>query len=125
MTPEDVMSRLEAYRVAYNEVDVPKLEELLCDDIKWGHRNKFQGDGRTALIDSIKTFAEKAPGRHFERPTRFAVNGDIAFVEQTWRAVPALSDAAWGWEKGVPVSMGTCSLFVFSGGKIQEWTDHG
>ena len=125
MKPQDVLNHLEAFRVAYNQVDASALAVLVAEDIQWGHRNKFQGNGRAALIASIEEFARKAPGRYFEPPERFAVNGDLAFVEQPWRAVPAFSDPAWGWQEGVPVSMTTCSLFVLSDGMITEWSDHG
>ena len=126
LTSNDVLDKLESFRVAYNDVDLGALESLLSPDVSWGHKNRFKGEGRDALIASIQDFARRMPGRSFEKPSRFAVNGNLAFVEQTWHGTPTKSDASWGWEEGVPVTMGTCSLFVLSDdGRIQEWSDHG
>ena len=125
MSSEDLLKLLEAFRVAYNEVDIPALEALVAEDLHWEHHNRFKGHGRAAFVQSVRDFAAKTPGRHFAEPVRFAVNGQTAYIEHTWHAVPAHSDPAWGWEKGVPTSMDTCSVFVIDNGVIVEFSDYG
>jgi hypothetical protein len=120
MSTEEILKCLEEFRIAYNEIDIPTLEDILARDVHWEHRNKFKGSGRDGLIQSIIEFGEKTPGRYFDRPIRFALKGQAIFIEQKWHATPARSDPAWGWEKGAPISMDTCSIFVFEGAKITE-----
>lgn len=125
MTYDEMMQALDRFRIAYNQMDVPVLEDLLAENVRWGHRNRFSGEGRAELLRSFAEFSKKLPGRYFAEFGRSAVNGNIIFAEQTWHAIPAFSDPAWGWEAGVPVVIETCSLFVFADGKIIEWTDCG
>jgi ketosteroid isomerase-like protein len=125
MSREDLLNILEAFRVAYNEVDVEALENIVADDLHWEHHNRFKGHGRAGFLQSVRDFAAKTPGRYFAKPVRFAINDHTAYVEHTWHAVPAHSDPAWGWEKGVPTSMDTCSVFVIKDGKIVEFSDYG
>jgi len=122
---DEVMQILEAFRAAYNSVDIAALEALVAEDVRWEHHNRFKGTGRAPLMQSILDFAERMPGRYFDPPTRVAVNGQTVFVERKWRATPVRSDAAWGWEAGVPTSMDTCSVYVIDAGKIVEWGDYG
>ena len=65
MSSEDLLKLLEAFRVAYNEVDIPALEALVAEDLHWEHHNKFKGHGRAAFVQSVRDFAAKTPGRHF------------------------------------------------------------
>jgi hypothetical protein len=125
MSTDKFLNLVEKFRVAYNSVDIPKLETLLAEDLRWGHHNKFKGTGRAGLILSIEEFARKLPGRYFEKPIRTAVNGQAVFVEQTWHATPLHSDPAWGWVAGVPTSMETCSVIVFENDMIIDWGDYG
>ena len=125
MNDVELLELADAFRVAYNEMDITAIERLVAEDISWGHQNRFRGSGRADLIQSLHRFAQKMPGRYFDRPVRFAVRGDTVFREHQWHAVPVESDPAWGWEKGVPTSMTTCSILVFAGGQIVEWTDFG
>jgi hypothetical protein len=125
MDTNEVLAVLERFRAGYNEMNIPELEAVLSQDVKWGHRNRFKGEGRLALIQSMRDFSAKTPGRYFSDFGRFAIKGDTAFVEQTWHAVPAADDAAWGWKKGTPFSMQTCSVFVLDGDQIVDWSDYG
>ncbi len=125
MSTDDLLRILEAFRVAYNEVDIQALETLVADNLHWEHHNRFKGHGRAGFVQSVRDFAEKTPGRYFAAPARFAVNEQTIYIEHTWHAVPAHSDPAWGWEKDVPVSMDTCSVFVIKDGKIVEFSDYG
>lgn len=125
MTPDEILQAIEKFRIAYNSADVPTLEGLLSESVKWGHRNRFKGEGRAELLRSIAEFSDKAPGRYFANFGRTAVHDQVVFAEQTWHATPVNSDPAWGWEKGVPFSMETCSVFAFQGGRIVEWSDFG
>ena len=125
MSSEQLLKTVEAFRVAYNELDIPALESLVAEELHWEHHNRFKGHGRAGFVQSVRDFAAKTPGRYFAEPARFAVNGATVYVEHTWHAVPAHSDPAWGWEKGVPTSMDTCSVFVVEDGKIVEFSDYG
>ena len=125
LTASELLEKADAFRVAYNDVDVQALETLVDPDVEWGHQNKFRGHGRADLIQSIHGFAKKMPGRYFDKPSRAAVDGQTVFREHEWHGVPVESDPTWGWEAGVPASMTTCSILVFSDGKIVEWTDFG
>ncbi len=125
MESDRALKILEKFRAGHNEMDVPALESVLAEDVKWGHRNRFKGEGRSPLIASIREFSAKTPGRYFGAFGRVAINGNVVFVEQRWHAVPAADDAEWGWKTGVPFSMETCSVFVLSGDKILDWSDYG
>ena len=125
MRSNELVQILEAFRVAYNAVDIPALESLVAEDVRGEHHNRFKGVGRAPLMQSILDFAERMPGRYFDPPTRFAINGQSIFVERVWRATPVKSDPAWGWEEGVSTSMDTCSVYVIEGGRIVEWGDYG
>jgi ketosteroid isomerase-like protein len=109
---------------AYNNVDIEYIDSIISDKIHWEHHNKFKGDGKPQAIQSIHNFSEKAPGRYFEKPTRWAVHGQTIFIEHKWHAVPALDVALFGWKEGVPVTMEIVTLFVFEDGKLVEWSDY-
>ena len=125
MNQQEMLAAIEKFRVAYNDVDIDSLHGLLSDKVKWGHRNRFSGEGRDELLRSIENFARKLPGRRFGEYGRTAVNGSFVFAEQTWHGVPAEDNPAWGWQAGVPVTMETCTLFAFENGQITEFTDCG
>jgi hypothetical protein len=125
MPNDELLNILEAFRVAYNEVDIAGLEGLVAEDLHWEHHNRFKGHGRASFVQSVRDFADKTPGRYFAEPVRFAVNDQTVYIEHTWHATPAHSDPAWGWEKGVPTSMDTCSVFVVIDGLIAEFSDYG
>ena len=125
MNVDELLGLTEVFRLAYNAVDIETLGAAVADDIQWGHQNRFKGAGRDGLLNSVREFADKMPGRYFDAPIRYAANGTTIFVEHRWHAVPVESGPAWGWEKGVAFSMGTCSVFVIRDGKIVEWTDYG
>ena len=110
---------------AYNSVDTNHLEEILSENVHWEHHNRFKGDGREGLLQSIKDIAGKIPGRTFSEPKRWAVNGETVFIEHSWHGVPAVDLPAFGWNQGLPASLDVCSVFVFSSGKIVEWSDYG
>lgn len=110
---------------AYNSLDTNLLEEILSENVHWEHHNRFKGDGREGLLQSIKDIAGKIPGRAFSEPRRWTVNGETVFLEHSWHGVPAVDLPAFGWSKDVHTSLDVCSVFVFSAGKIIEWSDYG
>ena len=116
---------VERFFSAYNEMDLDTFAELLADDIRWEHHNRFSGNGAEPLLQSIKDIQAKLPDRRFGEITRWAVNRDTLYAEHGWSATPAESDAAWGWVAGVPTSMECLSVFVFEGGRVKEWSDYG
>ena len=109
---------------AYNDLDTNYLEGLLTENVHWEHHNRFKGSGREKLLQSIKDIADKVPGRTFAEPTRWAVNGEVVYLEHSWSGDPEVDLDAFGWKKGVPASLDVVSVFVFSGGKIVEWSDY-
>ena len=124
MESNGLVATVNQFFQAYNTIDIKYLEGIISDDIHWEHHNRFKGQGKEALMQSIRDFAEKAPGRIFTEPTRWAVNGDSVFIEHKWHAVPASDLPLFGWTKGVPATLDCVSLFVFSAGKIVEWSDY-
>ena len=124
MKNEELLAKANEFFEAYNSIDLQALDELVANDIRWEHHNRFKGEGKEKLMDSVKDFGEKAPGRYFSKPSRWAVNGDIAFVEHKWHAVPAVDVPSFGWTKGVHVTLDCCALLAFKDGKIIEFSDY-
>jgi len=110
---------------AYNAADADALREVAADDIHWEHHNKFQGKGLEGLLQSIKSFLDRAPDRRFTEPSRTAENGDCLFIEHQWKGTPAVTDPRWRWEEGVPRTSDVLSLLVIRDGKVVEWSDYG
>ena len=125
MDDDTIVVTAKRFFEAYNSMDTNHLEEILSENVHWEHHNRFKGDGREGLLQSIKDIAGKIPGRTFSGPKRWAVNGETVFIEHSWHGLPAVDLPAFGWTKGVPASLDVCSVFVFSGGKIVEWSDYG
>lgn len=119
------LSLVEAFYQAYNDVDITALEGLVSDDIHWEHHNRFTGSGKAGLMESLREWAERVPGRRFGPALRHAQNGELLFVEHQWFAVPAADNDQFGWKAGETVTMDTASVFVVRDGKIVEWSDYG
>lgn len=108
---------------AYNDVDTQTIRDLVSDDIHFEHHSRFSGQGKEKLLDQIQNFSKIIPGRYFTEPTRWAVNGDVIFVEHTAHGTPVADIAVFGWKAGESVAMDCCSLLVLKDGKIVEWSD--
>ena len=121
----DLLSRVKRFFVAYNDMDMQTLRELLTDDVHWEHHNRFKGSGAVPLLQSIRDIQAKQPDRRFGDVTRWAVNGDTVYAEHGWTGTPAESDETKGWQAGVPRSMDCVSVLVLTGGRIREWSDYG
>ncbi len=122
---EDLITLVERFFKAYNDMDLDTFRALLTDDIKWGHHNRFQGEGADGLVQSIRDIQAKLPDRRFGEITHWAINANRVYTEHDWSATPAESDPSWGWEAGVPTSMEACSIFVVEDGRVKEWADYG
>ncbi len=121
----DLIDLVEQFFTAYNEMDLDAFRALLTDDIKWGHHNRFQGEGADGLVQSIRDIQAKLPDRRFGNITNWAINGNRVYTEHDWQATPTESDPSWGWVAGEPTAMDACSIFVFDGGRVKEWADYG
>ena len=124
MENNKLLAKANQFFESYNTVNIKSLEELVSDDIHWEHHNRFKGQGKKGLMQSIRDFAKKAPGRYFSERTRWAINGEIVFTEHKWHAVPVAAVPSFGWTEGVPVTMDCCALLVFKDGKIIEYSDY-
>lgn len=116
---------VDRFFTGYNDMDEDALRALLAEDITWGHRNKFSGEGREELIASFRQIGDAMQSRNFGPVIRWAENGNTFYCEHQWFAVPAIDDPAWGWKKGEPFSMYAASIITFDGDKIVDWVDFG
>ncbi|WP_371634101.1 nuclear transport factor 2 family protein [Streptomyces sp. NBC_01259] len=116
---------VERFFAAYNDMDLDSFANLLAEDIRWGHHNRFRGAGAAPLLRSIQEIHDKLPDRRFGEITRWAASDHTIYAEHSWTGTPAESDAAWGWQAGVPASMECVSVFVIEGGRVTEWSDYG
>ena len=124
MESNELLAQANRFFQAYNTTDIESLEEMVSEDVRWEHHNRFKGRGKESLMQSIRDFAAKAPGRKFSEPTRWAINGETVFIEHKWHAVPKVAVPSFGWTEGVPATLDCLGLLVFSAGKVIEWSDY-
>lgn len=110
---------------AYNRSDTDALDDLVADDVRWGHHNRFSGNGKAGMLESIGEVAETMLGRRFGDILRWAGDEQQLYCEHTWTAFPAADVPDWGWHKDVPVTFECISCFRFEDGRITEWFDYG
>ncbi|KAJ5974806.1 hypothetical protein N7481_008513 [Penicillium waksmanii] len=110
---------------AYNVSDSSTIAEIVDPDLLWAHSNRFKGQGRDALLKSIEEYSANVPGRAFYAPARWAVNGNVLFLEHKWEGFPAIDVPTFGWIAGTQASLDCLSVLVFDGKDvIIEWTDY-
>jgi ketosteroid isomerase-like protein len=124
METEQYLAFANRFFQAYNEVDFKKIGELVSEDLHWEHHGRFKGEGKERLLVQIREFSQMVPGRYYAEPTRWAVNGDIIFIEHKAHGTPAVDVALFGWKAGEPVTVDFCSLLVLKDGKVVEWSDY-
>jgi len=124
MESNELLAKAILFFQAYNATDITSLEGIVSEDIHWEHHNRFKGQGKEGLMQSVRDFSTKAPGRYFSEPTRWAINGETVFIEHKWHAVPKVAVPSFGWTEGVPVTLDCVGLLVFSAGQIIEWSDY-
>ena len=125
MTSSELLDLATRYFKAYDELDIAAMSELLADDIRWEHHNRFKGVGKADLLASIERIAGLAPDRRFGEIKRSASAGSTVFVEHGWSCTPREADVQRGWEAGKLFKMDVVSLVVVKQGKITEWSDWG
>lgn len=109
---------------AYNDVDVQTIGDLVSEDVQFEHHGRFKGEGKERLLDQIQNFSKMIPGRFYAEPTRWAVNGDVIFIEHKAHGTPAVDVELFGWKAGETVIMDCCTLLALKGGKVVEWSDY-
>ncbi|MGH3275388.1 MAG: nuclear transport factor 2 family protein [Streptosporangiaceae bacterium] len=124
-TEAELLAIVERFFTAYNEMDLGAFGSLLAADVRWEHHNRFQGNGRDALVTSVRAIQGKVPDRRFTEITRWAARGDTVYVEHGWSATPDVTDEAWGYEAGVATSKDIASVFVIEDELITKWSDYG
>lgn len=109
----------------YNASDASAISEVVDANLLWGHSNRFKGQGRDALLKSIEEYSANVPGRAFSAPARWAVNGNVLFLEHKWDGVPAIDVPGFGWKAGIRASLDCLSVLVFDEEDwIVEWADY-
>ena len=124
MESNELLAKANLFFQAYNTTDIASLEDFVSEDVCWEHHNRFKGQGKESLMQSIGDFAAKVPSRYFSEPTRWAVNVETVFIEHKWHALPKVAVTSFGWTGGVPVTLDCLGLLVFSAGKAVEWSDY-
>ncbi|KAJ5763363.1 hypothetical protein N7533_002044 [Penicillium manginii] len=110
---------------AYNASDASNITEVVDSDLLWAHSNRFKGQRRDALLKSIEEYSANVPGRAFSAPARWALNGNVLFLEHKWEGVPAIDVPGFGWKAGTRASLDCLSVLVFDEkDRIVEWTDY-
>lgn len=123
----DVAAAAERLIQAYNAKDFDVLEGLIAPDIDFAHFNRdFVLRDRQALLDVLRAFAATyVPDRHFEKPERVTVAGDIV-VREAWYVGTAAVDLPGFGAAGEAFRLKFCSVMRFdSAGVLVEWKDHG
>lgn len=124
MDPEQCLAFANRFFKAYNAVDVKTIAELLSDDVYWEHHGHFKGHAKESLLEQIQTFIKMIPGRCYAEISRWAVNGDIIFIEHKGGGTPVVDIETFGWKAGEPATMDFVTLLVLKDGKIVEWSDY-
>ena len=127
MSSEQLLKTVEAFRVAYNELDIPALESLVAEELHWEHHNRFKGHGRAGFVQSVRDWAGGEDTRALLRrtgPLRGGTAQPPSMSSTRGTPCPPTPTPPGGWEKGVPTSMDTCSVFVVEDGKIVEFSDY-
>jgi len=112
---------------AYNAKDFTALSAMIVPDLDFAHFNRdFVLTSREALIEVLKGFANTyAPDRHFERPERVSVVGNIV-IREAWYAGTAAVDLPGFGAAGEAFRFKFCSVMRFNDdGLLVEWKDHG
>lgn len=123
----DVAEAAERLVEAYNRKDFDALEEMIAPDIDFTHYNRdFVLSDRAALLGVLRGFAETyVPDRHFEKPERVRVAGDIV-VREAWYAGTAAVDLPGFGAAGEGFRLKFCSVMRFNKeGILVEWKDYG
>jgi ketosteroid isomerase-like protein len=109
---------------AYNDIDTDAMSMLVADDLHWEHHNRFKGSGSERLFQSIRDISKTVPGRYFTDVTRWAINGDVLYLEHQWHGTPTTDFAPMGWKAGTPVTLDCCAVIKFRDEIIVEWSDY-
>ena len=125
MDPVQLLALVNRFYDAYNAVDLDTLGSMMADDIRWEHHGQVKGQGKAQLLELNQKINEIAPGRYVKPPVRWAVNGNIIFVEHTLYGIPVVEPGLFDWKAGVPFELEVCSIMVVEGDKIAEWSDFG
>ena len=124
MDAEQSLAFANRFFQAYNNVDSKTIAELVSEDVHFEHHGRFQGQGKGKLLEQVQNFSKMVPGRHYTEATRWAVNGNLIFIEHKAYGTPAVDVELFGWKEGEPVTMDCCTLLVLKNGKIVEWSDY-
>jgi hypothetical protein len=81
---------------AYNASDTSTITEVVNADLLWAHSNRFNGQGRDALLKSIAEYSANVPGRAFSASAGWAVNGNVLLLEHKWEGVSAIDLPVFG-----------------------------
>ncbi|KAJ5654758.1 hypothetical protein N7490_001761 [Penicillium lividum] len=100
---------------AYNAPDTSTITEVVDADLLWAHSNRFKGQGCRALFKSIEEYSANVPERDFSAPARWAVNGNVLFLEHKWEGLPDMDVPGFGWKAGIRVFLDCLSVLVFNG----------
>lgn len=123
----DLIAQTERMIAAYNDQDFEALASLLSPDLAFAHHNRgFTLEGRDALIDVLRQFADEiVPDRRIGPAIRITTVEDTVYREHHWTgtaqaAVPGM------FEAGDPVDMLLCSVLSYDAdGTLVAWTDYG